>query len=367
MNIGFAALLYALALRYGRSIQISLLRELCTSSGTDSLHHFFRLTFEVLTSYIFFTALTMLILLPLISHKGLVLNILGYTFFYWFLFFPLHLLIDVSQNEFWPQPFRVGMAILIIIIFMIFATSLFYFPNSIKRVYLSFKTSKINNAVRIVHLSDVHVENFGQRETRLLSIVNELHPDVILISGDLLVVPCTRNTKSYEAAVRLMKNLTAKFGIYIVEGHHDINKTGYIAEAFKTKVKALRDEWYHFSAHGINLSLFGAQLQSRKTNFAKDEILDDFKIFFAHGPALVKNLTSSDFDLALFGHTHASQVYLPFISYLLVGKYRHGLYNYKNILFYVNSGIGLEGYLAPRIRWFTFPEVAVIDLIPEAL
>ena len=216
-----------------------------------------------------------------------------------------------------------------------------------------------------MHLSDVHVENFGLRETRLISIVNELHPDLILISGDLLVVPCPRNTKSYEAAVRLMENLTAKFGIYIVEGHHDINKIGSIADALKTKVKVLRDGWHHFGAHGINLSVFGARLQSRKTNFAENGRADDFRIFLAHGPALVKNLTSSNFDLALFGHTHASQVYLPFISYLLVGKYRHGLYKYKNIPFYVNSGIGLEGYLAPRIRWFTFPEVVVIDLIPK--
>lgn len=364
-NISFGALSYALAVLFSHSIQTFFFGGISELSGTTSLHYFVRLTLGIFIWYVFFTTITALILLPFIAHKGLVLNIIGYTFFYWFLFFPLHLLIDVARNEVWPQFYQVGIAILVIIVFIIFATSLFYFPNSIRRVYLSFKTSKINNTVRIAHLSDVHVENFGLRETRLTSIVNELHPDVILISGDLLIVPCIRNTKSYESAVRLVENLTSKFGIYIVEGHHDVNKTDHIAEVFKTKVKVLRDEWYHFSAHGINLSIFGAKLHSRRSNFIENKAVDNHKIYFAHEPGLVKNLTSSSFDLALFGHTHASQVYLPFISYLLVGKYRHGLYKYKNMPFYVNSGIGLEGYCAPRIRWFTFPEVVVIDLIPN--
>ncbi len=364
-NISFAALLYALAVIYGPSIQISFLGRLAELSGTAPLHNLLRLTLDIFISYILFTAISALILLPLILRKGLVLNILGYTFFYWFLFFPLHLLIDIMKNEVWTPPFRVGIAILVIIIFVIFTASLFYFPNSVKSVHLTFMTSKISSGIRIVHLSDVHAENFGPRETRLTAIVNELNPDVILISGDLLIVPCARKTKSYETAVRLVENLTTKFGIYIVEGHHDINKTDYIAEAFKTKVKILRDEWYHFNAHGINLSIFGATLQSRKSNFIENKAVDNHKIYFAHGPALVRNLASSNFDLALFGHTHASQVYLPIVSYLLVGKYRHGLYSYNNIPFYVNGGVGLEGYLAPRIRWFTYPEVVTIDLIPE--
>jgi predicted MPP superfamily phosphohydrolase len=91
------------------------------------------------------------------------------------------------------------------------------------------------------------------------------------------------------------------------------------------------------------------------------------RIFMAHEPDLPEHLDTLQFDLALFGHTHAGQVYVPILTEIIVGKYRHGLYWKGKVPVYVNAGIGLEGYLAPRIRWFTFPEIAIIDIVPRGI
>ncbi len=345
-------------------MRIFFFREIIGLTDISSSLNFFYFILDLVIPYILFSVLATFILIPIILHKGIVFNFLGYTLFYWFLFFPLHILLGVIKDEAWTQSFRLAIIILAVILIVIFAASLFYFPNRIKKVNLTFMTSKIKRKTRIVHLSDIHAENYGLREAKLISIVNKLKADIILITGDIFIVPFKYNTRSFNAAVKIIEQLKAKYSISIVEGHHDIGKTNHIAEILKDKVKLLKDEWYHFTDYGITLSIFGAMLHTRKNDFAENSKLDNFRIFFAHGPTLIKNLKSGDFDLALFGHTHACQVYIPFISYLIVGKYRHGLYNYNGIPFYVNAGIGLEGYLAPRIRWFTFPEVVIIDLIP---
>ncbi len=325
---------------------------------------FFSVIVDLAIPYAVFSMLAILILMPFIFHKGIIFTILGYTLFYWFLFFPCHLIFGVINTEPWTESFQPAIILLAIILIAILILSLFYFPMRMKKVSFVFKTPQIRENIRVVHLSDIHAEKYGMREARLTSVVNRASPDIIIITGDLFVVPYKSDSHGFKAAIKIIGKLKAKHGIYIVEGHHDIDRTHLIAKLCKREIKILRDEWYHFNAHRMNLSLFGAKLNSRKTLSIKNGKVNNFKIYSAHDPALVKNLKSSDFDLALFGHTHASQVYIPIVSYFIVGKYRHGLYKYDSTPFYVNAGIGLEGYLAPRIRWFTFPEVVIIDLIP---
>ena len=193
--------------------------------------------------------------------------------------------------------------------------------------------------------------------------MNSLDADVILITGDMFIKPYKYNHRGFGAAVRILNQLDSKFGIFLVEGHHDYKETHYLSDVLSDKVSILNDEWNHIA--NIDISVFGATLYSKMKQFSEVECNDNFCIYFSYDSDRTRNLEPSAFDLALFGHTHACQVYIPVLSYIIVGKYRHGLYNYKDIPIYINAGIGLEGYLAPRIRWFTYPEVVVIDIEPD--
>lgn len=240
--------------------------------------------------------------------------------------------------------------------------ALFYYPNQIKQRFLAFESEKITEKVRIIHLSDVHAENYGSREKELIKIVSSLNADIILITGDMFIKPYKYNTRGFNAAVKILDQLHSKHGVYLVEGHHDYQETHYLADVLGDKINVLNEQWHCLDLLGI--SIFGATLYSEIEPFSEPVPDDNFNIYFSHDPDRMEYRKDTDFDLALFGHTHAGQVYIPVLSYLIVGKYRHGLYDHHGIPIYVNAGIGLEGYLAPRIRWFTYPEVVVIDLEP---
>ncbi len=47
-------------------------------------------------------------------------------------------------------------------------------------------------------------------------------------------------------------------------------------------------------------------------------------------------------------------------------KYEAGLYHVQNTALYVNRGIGMEGGIAPRIRFLCRPELTIIDIKPMA-
>ena len=82
-------------------------------------------------------------------------------------------------------------------------------------------------------------------------------------------------------------------------------------------------------------------------------------------------VASEHMDLYCAGHTHGGQVALPLYGALITlskyGKrYEAGLYHEKDTWLYVNRGIGMDGGFAPRVRFWSVPELTVIDIRPAA-
>lgn len=365
VNVGFAVVFYVLSLSFGTSLRALLVERAFGLSATTQ-PTFVVFLLDVVIAYVVLTFLFVLISVPFLFHKGIVFTIIGYTLYFWFLFFPTHLLFGLFAGKPWTVTMKLPIVLLTSALIAIFVLSIFYFPNHIKTKHLTFPTPKIIHPVRIIHLSDIHADNYGSREAEVVALVNGQNPDLILVTGDMFITPYDYNKRGFNAAVRILKQLSAKRGIYIVEGHHDEGKVHHLVEGLGDKVELLRDTHDHVDDNGNTIFLFGASLESKVTEFGQKNETDRYKIYFAHSPELRRNLKNNSFDLALFGHTHGCQVYLPIVSYFITGKYRHGLYEYNGVPIYVNAGIGMEGYLAPRIRWFTYPEVVIIDLIPES-
>jgi len=360
VNIGLAVIFYALALKYGPSIRLFVCGKLLGLKLPST--SVFTLVLDLSIPFIIFSILAVVFSIPLLMYKGIVFSVLGYALFYWFLFFPINLIFSLLKKQTVAHFYTIPLFIAGIVLLTIFIVSLFYYPNQIKQRYLSFESEKVTEHVRIIHLSDVHAENYGPREERLIEIVNSLDADAILITGDMFIKPYKYNIRGFSAAVKILDQLHSKYGIYLVEGHHDYLETHYLSEVLGDKINILKNQWHSIDTLGI--SVFGATLYSEAAPFNDLVPENHYYIYFSHDPDRRKHLDNTDFDLALFGHTHAAQVHIPGLSHLIVGKYRHGLYEYNGIPLYVNAGIGLEGYLAPRIRLFTFPEIMVITIIP---
>jgi hypothetical protein len=92
------------------------------------------------------------------------------------------------------------------------------------------------------------------------------------------------------------------------------------------------------------------------------------RIVAYHTPDLVEDLAPLGPDLYLAGHTHGGQVRVPLYGAVVtmseLGKrYEMGRYTVGSTALYVNRGVGMEGGLAPRVRFLCRPEIAVIDLV----
>ncbi|UCE72865.1 MAG: metallophosphoesterase family protein [Methanomassiliicoccales archaeon] len=89
--------------------------------------------------------------------------------------------------------------------------------------------------LKFVHLSDLHTSKFGRPEKRLVTLVDREKPDVILITGDLVV-----NYKNdFWACIQTLKKLTAKYGVFAVFGNAD--HTFDSAQQFHNFLNALKD------------------------------------------------------------------------------------------------------------------------------
>jgi len=97
----------------------------------------------------------------------------------------------------------------------------------------------------------------------------------------------------------------------------------------------------------------------------------EFSILLYHLPDLMPEVVGENIDLYCAGHTHGGQVALPWYGAMITlskfGKrYEGGLYHEGNTWMYVNRGIGMEGGPAPRVRFWSRPELTVIDIRPAS-
>jgi uncharacterized protein len=232
----------------------------------------------------------------------------------------------------------------------------------------------ISQPVRILHLSDTHVERTTRRERILPGLIDREHPDLILLTGDYLNLSYLDDPTALADAHHLFTQIHAPLGAYAVQGTVD-DPPGLMQRLFEgTDITILDNQVKEVAVPGGALSLVGI----RNTGYWQDQnVLSQtapqaagYRILLYHTPDLIEAAASDGIDLYLAGHTHGGQVRLPFYGALVTfsvhgKKYEAGRYQFGSMTAYVSRGLGMEGSIAPRIRFLCPPEVVVIDLIPE--
>jgi uncharacterized protein len=233
-----------------------------------------------------------------------------------------------------------------------------------------------NNRLRIVHLSDIHVERLTRREHAVLGLVRELEPDYILLTGDYLNLSYVEDPNSADQFRAWARQLRAGRGIYAVAGGPPVETPGQAADLFRdTGVCLLDDELLTLVHDGCRLQIVGVSCSRDKR--ADGATLNDIlkhadytlpTILLYHTPDLMPAAAdTSRIDVYLAGHTHGGQLCLPGYGALFTcsefGKrYEAGPYRQGRTLLYVNRGIGLEGLSGPRARFLSQPEVLYLTL-----
>ena len=230
---------------------------------------------------------------------------------------------------------RKNVLILCIIVILLYIISGFYNPLVLTRYdYTSSKVPEGFDGYRIVHISDFHCKEFGDRESDLIAMIRNAEPDLILFTGDSI-----DDEHSLDNYRDLITGIYDVAPIYYVNGNHEYDSSAPLAEMKelneKYQVHDLNDASVVVEHNGDSILLSG--LDFRLTMLGLRNNIDYanttmFNILLYHGTDKFDGIAPYNYDLVLSGHTHGGIVCLPFIGGIisnqkeLFPKYDSGVY-----------------------------------------
>ncbi|MEM7115583.1 MAG: metallophosphoesterase [Chloroflexota bacterium] len=233
--------------------------------------------------------------------------------------------------------------------------------------------------IRLLHISDIHLERWSRREDQLLAHVAQTQPDLIVITGDYVSTSNNADPETMAQVRNLLSQLSAPYGVYATLGTPPVDLRENVVPIFDDLgVKLMREDWEQIDlGKGRRLTLLGMDF----THYLPDDIArlgrilaaapqDAPQLLITHSPEIMPQAVESGIDLYLCGHTHGGQVRLPFIGPLLTSsqlgrRYVMGHYHEERTHLYVTRGIGFEGLSAPRVRFMAPPETTLVTIHAE--
>lgn len=261
----------------------------------------------------------------------------------------------------WPFFSMVG------IIFAMVAYAAWIEPNWLDVTIHEMPSSATGQRIRIVQLSDLHLQSYGAREKAISEKLQELKPDLIVLSGDVI-----DNPDAVQVLDRFLKTLgpapkAAVLGNWEYWGDVDLSALRKTYEV-QHGVRLLVNDVATYRIGGRTIRVVG---------------LDDYtagqphlaglysggeagvSVLIQHSPGWFTRYASGvqgRFDLCLSGHTHGGQVTFFGLTVWTPrgsGDYSAGFYETAVCPLYVSKGLGTS--VLP-IRFGARPEIAVFDL-----
>jgi predicted MPP superfamily phosphohydrolase len=241
-------------------------------------------------------------------------------------------------------------------------------PNWIDVHVTALPTPKLKTAgFRIVQITDLHCDQKIRNEEKMVRIINELKPDIIVATGDYL---------NHESGLRYLrdalKRLEAPLGKFAVMGNQDTGWSSRVDLLDGTGFRWLNQETVVVTKGADRISLSGLNfvLAHAAIGFLDSLPSARFNVFLFHTPDLIEDVSDPAVDLYLCGHTHGGQICLPWWGAMMTfskfgKKYESGLHRVGETTLYVNRGLGVEGRPAPQVRFLARPEIAVFDIVPQ--
>lgn len=236
---------------------------------------------------------------------------------------------------------------------------------------------KFNN-FKIVHISDLHNKVFGKEQDKLIDKVEDLEPDIIVITGDLI----DRRRYNLEKSMYFINSAVNIAPIYYVSGNHEAwsGRFPEIEERLiEASVKIIDDSETEIRRGNSSIKLLGLSdpdfltsdyIDGTDTSKLEENLIrlsegEEFKILLSHRPELFELYSDNNIDMIFSGHAHGGQIRLPFIGGLiapdqgLFPKYTAGSYTSNTSTMYVSRGLGNS--LFP-VRVFNRPEIISVTL-----
>ena len=250
-------------------------------------------------------------------------------------------------------------------------------PLWVETTHLSLRFDDLDPAlppVRVVHLSDTHIERSSYRETSVIQRVNALQPDIIVLTGDYLNLSLLSDPQSAADFRVFISQLQAPYGIYAVRGSVEPTLASMTWLVEGTEVVWLEQESATVNVRGQEVTLVGAACshEQERDSARLDEAMrgvsgEAFTLLLYHSPDLIAEAAQQGVDLYVGGHTHGGQLRLPFYGAIVTGsiygrRYVSGLFEEGDTRMYISRGVGFEGGGMPRARFLCRPEIVALEL-----
>lgn len=250
----------------------------------------------------------------------------------------------------------------LLLILLIFIFTLILYNN--KRIeityveYINDKLPKSFDNFSICQVSDLHNAEFGKNQHLLIEKINNLKPDIVVITGDII----DRNKYNLKNVMNFIDGIKDIAPIYYVPGNHEAGIKNY--EDIKNKlinngVYVLDNTYDTITINNESIKILGVidpnfyprDLPNEISNVIDTIMFNlendkNFKILLSHRPELFETYAKKNIDLVLTGHAHGGQIRIPFLGGIiapnqgLFPKYDSGLFKKNNTTMYVSRGMG---------------------------
>jgi predicted MPP superfamily phosphohydrolase len=248
-------------------------------------------------------------------------------------------------------------------------------PRIVRKEFLLPRWPEVLDGFTVAILSDFHYDPYFSAHPLRAAIpmVNDLRPDLIVLTGDFVSVPeigkKKKGANDAEPCAQLLRQLAAPHGLWAVLGNHDYETDpDHVTQALQAEnIRVLANQSEAIERNGARIWLAGvtdvlswtADLSETLHRVPTGEAV----ILLAHEPDFADEASRFPIDLQLSGHSHGGQIRLPLLPPLylppLARKYVLGSYHIRDLTLYTNGGLGTV--MVP-IRLNCPPEITLLTL-----
>lgn len=203
-----------------------------------------------------------------------------------------------------------------------------------EKVRCSIRSEKIPPefyGVRMVHLSDLHGAWFGKNHSLLIKAIDDFHPDMVLMTGDM----ADSKRGGLESSLALCRRLARRYPVYYSIGNHEMTLEPGCRNIFFRQLKqwgicVLDNEWQTITRDGGQIRICGLTMPlvyykdplgefQWGIQFEKEDMerflgkadLECCTLLLAHNPLYYPAYREWGADLTLSGHVHGGIIRFP--------------------------------------------------------
>jgi predicted MPP superfamily phosphohydrolase len=250
-------------------------------------------------------------------------------------------------------------------------------PRVVRRDFSLARWPERLNGFTVALLSDFHFDPYFSAHPlhAAIPMVNDLRPDLIVLTGDFVTAPFLGDDRDRKAAfeaepcAQLLRQMNARHGLWAVLGNHDeATDHRHVIRALQAvNIQVLANQSQAIEHDGARFWLAGVNDVISKTADLPKTLhsvpANEAVILLAHEPDYADHAAKFPIDLQLSGHSHGGQIRIPLLPPLylptLGKKYILGTYRIGPLTLYTNAGLGTIGVPA---RLNCPPEITLLTL-----